>query len=78
MRIKACSEYAFKSYYGNPYGSIIAYFVGFCFFFVVTLVTLICMFRIKKRHPHSQKLLGGIYGSSLFFNLMYDPLFYED
>ncbi|KAF2183912.1 hypothetical protein K469DRAFT_751291 [Zopfia rhizophila CBS 207.26] len=57
---------AFKS----EYATTISYFVAYCLFFLVALGTLIAMIKIKKKHPHSEKLLGWLFGVSLSFFLL--------
>jgi hypothetical protein len=39
---------------------------------VVALLTLIAMFRVRKRHPGAKKILGGVYIIALIANLMYE------
>ncbi|KAF2730742.1 hypothetical protein EJ04DRAFT_567425 [Polyplosphaeria fusca] len=42
-------------------------FASICVFLVVALLTLIAMFRVRKRHPGAKRILGGIYIVGLLF-----------
>ncbi|KAF2108325.1 hypothetical protein BDV96DRAFT_263953 [Lophiotrema nucula] len=59
---------AFQS--DNLLGTPIAYFVAYCFFFLVYLVLLVTMSRVRKRHPNARSIIGGLYGTAVFFMMI--------
>jgi hypothetical protein len=59
---------AFQS--DNPSGTPVAYFAAYCFLFFVYLVLLITMFRVRKRHPNARSIIGGLYGTGVFFMMV--------
>jgi hypothetical protein len=48
----------------------IPYFAAYCIFWVVTLGITIAWFMVKKKHSNAKNLVGGIYGTSLLFQLL--------
>ncbi|KAF2876584.1 hypothetical protein BDV95DRAFT_230963 [Massariosphaeria phaeospora] len=54
----------------SAYSTEIVYFVAYCLFWLVTLLILIALWRVKKRHPNAQKLVGPVYLASLLLSLL--------
>ncbi|KAF2269133.1 hypothetical protein CC78DRAFT_529387 [Lojkania enalia] len=51
-------------------GTPLVFFIAYCFYFVVTLIIMIAMSKVKKRHPNAKKILGALYSTGLSFLLL--------